>query len=466
MQFRHSLVVLFAFITAARPAISQSDEGSRTVPLVVEAGTPLRLYITTRLSQRAGEAVKARLLEPLYAFDREVAPAGSEVFGKVVRLKPTTGMARAAAILGGDFTPLHQAQVQFTTLLLPGGRRVSLHTVATQALNSIADLNPNKKKAAASNQHTGVLGTAKAQVKDRVNGAKQTISDMVRAPDRKERLEDFLLAKLPYHPQHLRRGTRFDAELADPVQFGTAVVPLQSMRMLGSQPAADASVEARLVTALDSDSSTQGERVEAVITRPLFSGDKQLLLPEGTRLVGAVTMVHRARWFHRGGQLRFNFQNIELPDALKSTGQAEHSTRTLAMLQATEQDAKKPVKVDEEGTVKSSDSRTRFIAPAVAYVIASRAADQDVNKRTGVPESNTGGRSLGGASGLGLLGVAAAKASANVASALGYYGLAWSVYSNVIARGREVEFNRNASINIRFGERAAAGKNLRPVAHR
>ena len=108
MQFRHSLVVLFAFITAARPAISQSDEGSRTVPLVVEAGTPLRLYITTRLSQRAGEAVKARLLEPLYAFDREVAPAGSEVLGKVVRLKPTTGMARAAAILGGDFTPLHQ----------------------------------------------------------------------------------------------------------------------------------------------------------------------------------------------------------------------------------------------------------------------------------------------------------------------------------------------------------------------
>jgi hypothetical protein len=37
--------------------------------------------------------------------------------------------------------------------------------------------------------------------------------------------------------------------------------------------------------------------------------------------------------------------------------------------------------------------------------------------------------------------------------ALGYYGLAWSVYSNVIGRGAEVEFEKNAMMDIKFGAR-------------
>jgi hypothetical protein len=42
----------------------------------------------------------------------------------------------------------------------------------------------------------------------------------------------------------------------------------------------------------------------------------------------------------------------------------------------------------------------------------------------------------------------------------GYYGLAWSVYSSVIAKGGEVQFDKNAMMDIRFGGRppAAASK--------
>jgi hypothetical protein len=40
--------------------------------------------------------------------------------------------------------------------------------------------------------------------------------------------------------------------------------------------------------------------------------------------------------------------------------------------------------------------------------------------------------------------------------AFGYYGLAWSVYSSVIARGGEVQFDKNAMMDIRFGERTPA----------
>ncbi len=36
---------------------------------------------------------------------------------------------------------------------------------------------------------------------------------------------------------------------------------------------------------------------------------------------------------------------------------------------------------------------------------------------------------------------------------LGYYGMAWSVYSHILARGADVEFPKNAMIDLRFNER-------------
>jgi hypothetical protein len=113
--------------------------------------------------------------------------------------------------------------------------------------------------------------------------------------------------------------------------------------------------------------------------------------------------------------------------------------------------------------VKATEPKTRFIAPVVAAFIATHPteADNDVSKRTGVLENNTNGSKLAGISGLGALGAVAAKASPNAARGLGFYGLAWSVYRNVIARGNEVAFQRNAAIDVRFGARAqSAGSKL------
>ncbi len=455
MLYQFSAVFLAVF--SAVSGGSESTETTQTVPLAVAAGTPLRVYLTKRLTKRLGEPVEGKLLDPVFAFDHEVVPAGSQILGTVVRLKSMSKMEHTATVLAGDFTPLHQAEVEFTTLVLADGRRIPLHTVETSGLNSIADLNPSKKKAATPT--TGVLGTAKAQVQNKIDSTRKSVSDAVRAPDKKERLEDYLLAKLPYHPQHVRRGTRFDAELIEPLEFGTEAVKDQDLMMLGSQPPPDTAVQAFMITPLDSDSAKQGDRVEAVLSRPLFSPDHKLLLPEGTHLSGAITMVQRARWFHRGGQMRFNFQKVDLPaGAHRPDAMVEQPViQTPAVLQAAEPDGKARVKVDGEGGVKATEPKTRFLAPAISLLVAQRSADNDISKRTGIAESNTGGRTLGGASGFGLLGAAAAKTSPGVASALGYYGLAWSVYSNIITRGSEVVFKKNAPIDIRFGARAQAG---------
>ena len=57
--------------------------------------------------------------------------------------------------------------------------------------------------------------------------------------------------------------------------------------------------------------------------------------------------------------------------------------------------------------------------------------------------------------GFGLLGAIAAQSSRSVGTAFGYYGMAWSVYSTVVARGAEVQFGKNAVIDIGFNQRTA-----------
>jgi len=62
---------------------------------------------------------------------------------------------------------------------------------------------------------------------------------------------------------------------------------------------------------------------------------------------------------------------------------------------------------------------------------------------------------MGGGLGLGMAGAAVSQTSRWVGMAFGYYGLAWSVYSSVVARGAEVQFARDAMMDIRFGSRPA-----------
>ena len=484
-----TLVSVSAVPASAQTTESSTDQTPATIPLTVAPGVPLRVYLTKRISKRVDEPVHAKLLEPIFAFDREVVPAGALIEGRVSRLESAAKMKRASALLGGDLTPLHEAEVEFTEIVMPDGRRVAVHTSETLGLNTIfIDRPPKKekppKKGAAQkaqnqkpedpNPNGGVLGIGKQTARDQINaqisGRSRGVVDLVRGPDKMERLEDFLLMKLPYHPQWVRKGTRFDAELRDPLQFGVATLKTNELQSLGTQPPPDSIVHARLITPLSSESAQQGEKVEAVVTQPLFSPEGKLILPEGTHLTGAVTQVHAARWLHRGGQMRFNFQRIDMPGAvarLALPAKPPEALKTQAMLQAAESSGQTAIKVDDEGSVKTSEPKTRLIAPAISVLIASKSMDDDEGHRIGNHEGNVGGRTLGGLSGFGLVGAAAAQSSKLVGSALGMYGMAWSVYNTVLARGPEVQFDNNAALDIRFGaarKPAAAASKLRGAA--
>ena len=211
--------------------------------------------------------------------------------------------------------------------------------------------------------------------------------------------------------------------------------------------------------------------MEAVLAEPVFSADHKLILPEGTHVEGTVVLAKKARFFHRSGQLRFTFKEVQLPAEiarLQATSLAPVATeqpaqeglkfRTEASLQGAESTGQTPLKVDGEGGVKATETKTRFLAAAVAVMIARRAGDNDAGhgasgQATG-GNPNVGGRTLGGGLGFGLLGSAISQSSRYVGAAFGYYGMAWSLYSALIARGAEVQFDKNAMVDIRFNTRA------------
>ncbi len=203
MEVRHTTaLILFAFATSAFSQDFQIGQ-PQTIPLTVPARVPLRVYLTKRVSKRLGAPVDAKLIAPVYAFDHEVIPAGTQAIGHVSRLDSVSKWERTRAILGGDFTPLHVSQIEFTSLVLPDGREVPVQTVSNSGLNSLFPLRPPKQRNSNAQSAGGVVGATKQKVKDQASAQidrVRSIPDLVRGTNKKEWLTDYLMSRLPYHP--------------------------------------------------------------------------------------------------------------------------------------------------------------------------------------------------------------------------------------------------------------------------
>jgi len=463
---RYGLLVSAALFLSTQTGLAQESAllGNQTVPLRVESGTPLRLYITHRAWYRMNERVDAKFAEAVWAFDRIVIPAGTVVHGQVIRLKPISGMMRARAIVGGDFTPLKRAEVSFTGLTFADGRTVPLETQSSLGLSTIyvppSTKTHNQKPKSNPGNPNRVAQFLKQQAQTQVKSQSRGFFDLIRGPNKREWIENFLLEKLPYHPQWYRGGTRFDAVLEQPLDFGSVTIRSEDLQAVGTHPPPDSVVQMRILSNLSSFDARVGESMDGVLSEPLFSQDHKLVLPQGTRLDGKITLARRARMLHRGGQLRFAIENLEIPTLAAEQSAAvatppRHLEPVQAQLTNVEADPS-AVKVDREGTAKATESKTRLLRPVIAALVATKSLDNDTGKQTasgtsGGASANTSGRALGGFSGFGLLGIAAARGPREIGAGLGFYGLAWSVYSNVVARGREVTFEKNTAMAIRFG---------------
>jgi hypothetical protein len=387
--------------------------------------------------RRVGQAVTATLVEDVYARDRVVLPAGTKVAGHLERLDKLPKGTRWRAIAGGDFTPLRHPVLQFDQLVLADGRDLPIDTKVDGGYENVALLTARRS------DHESGRDRVRAEVARRLANELAPL----RGPGKLERLKDGFIRRLPYHPQYLRKGTLYTAKLVTPLSFGT-VTPIA--RAEGSSVAPPGSVlSARLTSRLDSATSAKGTPVHAVLTQPVFAADGRLLLPEGTELDGEVTFARPARHLRRNGQLRFLFETVRLP--------GEDPEAMKASLQGAELGRGQRVAIDEEGGATVTNSKARFVLPAIA-LFSLRSSLESEGAEAG--EAGAGGGSdilaqgPGGFVGLSLLGVGLSQISRPVAAGLGIVGFVRSAYRAVLGRGREVVIPADTAIRLQLAPAA------------
>lgn len=450
---RYGSLLLFAGILSSWAARAAAQQ---TVTLTVDSGRPIAVIMTQKLRYKLNEPVHARVTEPVFAFDREVIPSGAEVTGRIVGFDRPSRWARAYSLMGGNFTPLRQPKIEFDSLVLKNGPTLALSTGVTPGTENVVrftDKNAPPKTR---------IQTAKEIARQQIEARKRAVIDAVKAPGKMDRLKEKLFSMLPYHPQSLPAGTRFTATLKKPLDFGTASFDASESSPAVSPSLAGDVVNAVLTTPLDSQTAQHGMPVEAALSRPVFSADNHLIAPEGARLIGTVVQAQPARHWHRAGKLAFVFTQIDAPPSMTaalSTQQVEGRLESVGV-----SDDAGNVKLDEEGGTTVADSKKRFIAPAIAAVLAMRSTEgkdtepdndaDDVAFKAGkIPGSSGnhfGPRILAGGIGFGLLGAALGRWSQPVSSVLGFYGAGRLAYSNIIGRGQEITFPRNTPVEIRF----------------
>jgi hypothetical protein len=372
--------------------------------------------------------VTATLSEPLYSYDRIVVPSGTKVFGHVEQLTQRSKKARALGYLRGDLSSPLAATLRFDSIALDDGTSIPVDTRVTfgipEATHQVAGDAERKK---------GTVNRARVAATQRITEMRQSVT----SPGRLRRLKEFAISQLPYHPQYLRQGTLYNAELVGPLSFGTAVPTERAPS--GTVPPANSVLHARLLTELRSGKTPRGTVVRALVTKPLMTSDGHLLIPEGTELTGTVTFERSARHFRRNGQLRFLFETVHIQESQEQS--------MLASLYSADVSGGDHIVIDDEGGAKVVNSKARFAAPALAVAGAAATFMHDTvdlrdNPGTapGTAGANVGGRSAGGFAGLGLAGMIVGQTSRRAAIVLGGVGVVESIYSAFLAKGRDVVF--------------------------
>ena len=426
MRGRVLLFTIALSAMAQQAPVDPSPQVGATVP----AGVPLRVVLERRVAiKRVGEPIQGRLIEPIFVFDRMALRAGSVVEGHVAEIGGVPTRRRLTAILSGNFTPQREVRAQFDTLVLSDGSRLSLRTSPSRGTAHIVRIAKPKKTEEGRK-------SALQSARDKFGEMDRAAIRAFKAPGKMSQLKSTLLGMLPYHRQAWPAGTLFNGVLEEPVT-GPALSPAGTDYPAIAKPEAQ-EVTARLLTAISSATARRGTAVEAVVARPLFSADRRLLIPEGSRLLGDVVEARPARRLHRNGKLLFVFRQIKLPGNMQSIQ---------GYLEGVEADFAKHLALDSEGATRARSPKTRFIFPAIAVAVAGLSFHQDYNAQ-GVPDQDIGGRAESGAVGLGLIGTLLAQASRTLASSIAIAGAGFSVYSTFIARGEDVVLPSNTPLTV------------------
>jgi len=467
MRYRFRSIVVISVVLAtnlfgqtlktrpAEPPKTPSREPA-SIPLTIPVGTPLKVVLDRELRVRAaGQPIHGKTVEPIYSFDQLLIPAGSEVTGKVAEIESVSKKTRTLSALNADFSPRHQVQVELDDVRLPDGRNLVIHTVVSPGTNGVlqfvsANRSKEGKIAAGKAAAKGKLAQAEADAKRQ----QAALKAQVISPNKVHRLERYVMAQSPYQPQYLDPGTSFNASVPQPLEFGTEQLNAAMVEHIGELPDSGGVVHAWLTTPLNSATAKRGDPVEARISQPLIV-DNHLYLPEGSILKGTISQVRAARRFGRNGQLRISFHQVAPPEGLDQPIQST--------LEGMDVSKGENLALDSEGGAQVKTSKTRYLTTGIAVMLAASSASPDSDAGRGDAAGPAGPNAANGFSGFKLVGllVGTFARSRAVATGMGAYGAATSIYSHFLARGRNVNYPKNMSMVLALGPRDR--KSITPV---
>lgn len=409
------------------------------VPLTVPTETPLQIALDREVRvKKIGQAIHGRVMQPVYAFDKLVVPVGTEATGHVSYIEPISRKKRLLSLLNADFTPARKLTVEFDSLLLPDGQHLPIDTTVEPGSGRVIQLvtAKNQEKKTLKDEAEQKIAQEKQQARQEWHTAMQ----QVKAPGKKHRVMRYVLAELPVHPQYIDAGTLYFAELNEPLGFGSEPLTPSNSEELGHTPPPGSLVHALLLTPLDSGTTPKGAPVQAVISQPLFDGNHRLVLPEGSRLKGDVVQVQPARHMHRNGELRLVFHQLVPPDGMPQ--------EVAASFEGVQSTAGDHVQLDSEGGARATNPKSRYLSTSISLAVAafSSAGDGDTDAL------NNG---AGGANSYRLIGfgIGVGVHYTPLGMAMGAFGAARSVYTHFVARGNDVVFPKDTSMDIGFGNK-------------
>ena len=443
MMYKSALAIALLF----SPSVILCQTEGGTLP----AETPLALRIDDHLPMRNGQPIRAQLIYPIYGNDKLLLPADTVVIGSVVELRSDRSR-RIRAVMGGDFTPFHKPVVRFNSFVLTDGATVPFTSDdaadGTPIFRAIAT--PPAKGGFLRRQFDGLLTVARSDIA------------IITGPEKTDRFVQFIYSQIPYHPQRIEKGTAWTIETLHSVEIPAepalpapvAVEPPKRHFWEEPLPPADSAridtgswiVQANLDDPLSSETSKAGQQIKATVTEPIFNSDHTIAVPQGSRLIGAVTRAKPSRKFGRTGVLTFNFGQLQIP----------HAETRIVETRLTGADSARDIALNSEGQAKSKP-QDKISLPILLALMASRPLDQD--HHDGADAGNgLGKNAVGGAAGLGLVGtlISLTGISPSAAAGIGYYGAARAFYYRWIARGQKIDFPKNTRIVVETTPRRSA----------
>src|SRR5258708_6913595 len=191
---------------APPPTAPADSTPPQTIALTVARNTPLQVALDKEVRVRkVGQPVHGRLVQPVYAFNRMVVPAGAEVNGHIAQIAGISGKKRTMGILNADFTPARKVDVEFDELVLPDGRRIPFDAVVTPGSGQIMRLvstKDEKKKKTVGDATSEKIDEAKDEARRQWREAMKQIKQ----PGKIHRIERYAFAQLPARPQYIDAG--------------------------------------------------------------------------------------------------------------------------------------------------------------------------------------------------------------------------------------------------------------------